>query len=80
MTFTYDPRLNVAYLRFAEDSGHVGDSHQVTNDIIIDVDADGRVYGIELLNAREQLKMSNGKFQFINSLSNERREMPLPIP
>ena len=78
MTFTFDPRLNVAYIRFAEKTGQV-ESRELNEDIIVDIDANGKIYGIELLNAREQLQENNSKFQFINSLTKEHREMPLPV-
>ncbi len=81
MTFTYDPKLNVAYILIAEQDGEVADSHEFENgNVIVDLDATGKFYGIELLNAREQLKMSNGKFQFINSLTKETHEALLPVP
>lgn len=79
MVLTYDPKLNVAYIRFAEQSGEV-DCHPINDEIVVDVGADGKVYGIELLNAREQLKTSNGKFQFINSLTQEHQEVTLLVP
>ncbi len=78
MVFTFDPQLNIAYIRFAESSSNV-DSHQINDDIIVDLDANGKVYGIELLNAREQFKISNGKLQFINSLTQEHQEISLPF-
>ncbi len=78
MEFTYDPRYNVAYIRFADKIGHVI-SHPLNDEIIVDVDANGKVYGIEFLNAREQLQLSNGKLAFFNEETQERREFPLPV-
>jgi uncharacterized protein YuzE len=80
MIFTWDPKLSVAYMQFGDDSGQVADSHKITDDIVIDVDSNGKVFGIELLNANEQLKKRDGKFQFVNSLTKEQCEVLLPVP
>ncbi|MGI8424193.1 MAG: DUF2283 domain-containing protein [Chloroflexota bacterium] len=54
MKLTYDPELNIAYIRFRKKSGRVK-TVQVSAELNIDLAADGKIYGIELLNANEQL-------------------------
>ena len=54
MRLTYDPRHNIAYLRFHEKTGTVDTIH-VSDELNVDLAPDGTVYGIELLNANEQL-------------------------
>lgn len=54
MKLTYDPRYNVAYLRLQEKTIQV-ETVRVSEALNIDLAPDGTVYGIELLNANEQL-------------------------
>jgi uncharacterized protein YuzE len=55
MRFSYDPRHNVAYTRFGEKRAEV-ESLRLGEEIVVDMAPDGTVYGIELLNANEQLR------------------------
>ena len=59
MKLTYDPRHNVAYLRFQEKTAEV-ETIQLSEALNVDLAPDGTVYGIELLNANEQLRGDNG--------------------
>lgn len=59
MKLSYDPRYNVAYIRLREKSGQV-ETIRVSDELIIDLAPDGAVYGIELLNANEQLQAGDG--------------------
>lgn len=59
MKLTYDPRYNVAYIRLLEKKAQV-ETIQVSDELNIDIAPDGRVYGIELLNANRQLRGPNG--------------------
>jgi len=75
MKFTYDPRHNIAYIRFHEKGTEV-EAIRVSEELIVDIAPDGTVYGIELLNANEQLKREDGgKILFINEATNERAEL-----
>jgi len=55
MRLTYDPRHNIAYIRFGKKQGDV-ETIKVSEELCIDMSPDGKVYGIELLNANEQLR------------------------
>jgi uncharacterized protein YuzE len=55
----YDPRHNVAYLRLREKSGQV-ETICISDELNVDLAADGTIYGIELLNANEQLQGGDG--------------------
>ena len=59
MKLTHDPRRNIAYLRLREKTGEV-ETLKVGEDMIIDIAPDGTVFGIELLNANEQLAGADG--------------------
>ena len=76
MQLTYDPRYNIAYLRLHEKVGEV-ETIQLTDEINVDLAPDGTVYGIELLNANEQLRGEDaGNLVLVNEASGERQELP----
>jgi YD repeat-containing protein len=50
---TYQPEDNAAYIRFSQDK--ILTSAEVSPDVVFDYDAEGRIVGIELLDARAQL-------------------------
>jgi uncharacterized protein YuzE len=54
MHLTYDPELNVAYIRFRSKRAKVT-TVAVSEELNVDIGPDGKVYGIELLNPNEQL-------------------------
>jgi uncharacterized protein YuzE len=77
MQLTYDPRHNVAYLRLREKTTEV-ETLRISDALNIDVAPDGTVYGIELLNANEQLQASDGgALVIVNEALGERQEIPL---
>ena len=77
MTLTYDPRRNIAYLRLQEKSGEV-ETIRISEALNVDVAPDGTVYGIELLNANEQLQAGdNGTLVVVNEALGQRREISL---
>ena len=59
MKLSYDPKHNIAYIRFHEKRGQVT-TIKISDDVNIDIAPDGTVYGVELLNANEQLTRDNG--------------------
>ena len=59
MKLTYDPRRNIGYLRFQEKTAEV-ETIQISDALNVDLAPDGTVYGIELLNANEQLRGDDG--------------------
>ena len=79
MRFTYDPRHNIAYIRFQEKHSDV-EAIRVSDELVVDMAPDGTVYGIELLNANEQLgHEDSGKLLLINEATNDRTELPLAV-
>jgi uncharacterized protein YuzE len=59
MKLTYDPSNNIAYIRLHEKRTEVT-TVQISDELNIDMSPDGTIYGIELLNANEQLKEDHG--------------------
>ena len=77
MMLTYDPRYNVAYLRLHKKVGQVETIH-VSDQINVDIAPDGTVYGIELLNANEQLRAEDqGMFVLVDESKGQRQEVAL---
>ena len=76
MKLSYDPKYNIAYLRFHEKCGTVT-TIKVSDEMNIDVAPDGTVYGIELLNANEQLAEDHGSL--ILEMPGNQREIALMV-
>ena len=74
MKLSYDAQYNIAYLRLHEKRGQVT-TIKVSDEMNIDMAPDGTVYGIELLNANEQLAEDHGAL--IVESEGRRREIPL---
>jgi uncharacterized protein YuzE len=77
--FTYDPRHNIAYIRFREKLSDV-DSGRISDELVVDLAPDGTLYGIELLNANDQLRRDETEnLLIVNEATGERVEFPLAI-
>ena len=78
MKITYDPRQSVGYLHFHEGKSGQVETIRISDELNIDIAPDGTVYGIELLNANEQLKGGNVEklLIFVNEATGERFEYP----
>lgn len=78
MNLTYDPRYNIAYLRLREKAVEVQTLH-ISEELNIDLAPDGTIYGIELLNANEQLQdLLAGKLVIQNEATGAISEVTLP--
>jgi len=79
MRFSYDPRYNIAYIRFQEKPVEV-ETIRLSDELFVDMAPDGTIYGIEFLNANEQLRRdAPGVFVVVNEATGERAELPLAI-
>jgi uncharacterized protein YuzE len=58
MKLTYDRDRNIAYLRLRPKGAEV-ETIRVSDELNVDIAPDGSVYGIELLNANEQLRAAD---------------------
>ncbi len=77
MKFTYDPRYNIAYIRFQEKSAEV-ETIRLSDEVVVDIAPDGTIYGIELLNANEQIGREDaGELIVVNEATGKRAELPL---
>ena len=79
MIFSYDPRYNIAYIRFQPKSSDI-EAIKISDELVVDIAPDGTVYGIELLNANEQLRRGDmGKFLVVNEATGQQIDIPLSI-
>ncbi|MEW5860522.1 MAG: DUF2283 domain-containing protein [Cyanobacteriota bacterium] len=79
MKLTYDPRYNVAYIYLQEKTVQV-ETIQVSDEMNVDIAPDGTIYGIELLNANQQLGADNqGKLIVVNEALGESSEIKLAL-
>ncbi|HYS85822.1 MAG TPA: DUF2283 domain-containing protein [Bradyrhizobium sp.] len=79
MKLTYDPRHNIAYLRFHEKTAEV-ETIQVSDALNVDMAPDGTIYGIELLNANEQLRGDDGgQLVIVNEAAGKTENIALGI-
>lgn len=76
MKLTYDPARNIAYLRLRNPAGAELETIRLSDEVNIDLSADGAVYGIELLNANAQLAADGGRL--LLDLAERHIEVPLP--
>lgn len=75
MKLTYDLALNIAYIRFRPKRGKVR-TVSVSEELNVDLAPDGSIYGLELLNANEQLGIRRSKKLVVeNGLSGESLEL-----
>ena len=57
MRITYDPEADALYIAFRKDPS-VAETHQVNDDISVDLDEQGRIVGLEVLFASKQIPRS----------------------
>ncbi len=76
MKVSYDPKHNVAYIRLQEKSAEV-ETIRISEEMNVDVAPDGTIYGIELLNANQQL--GGDELVVVNETSGKTSSLKLPI-
>jgi uncharacterized protein YuzE len=79
MKITYDPRYNIAYISLQEKTAQV-ETIQVSEEMNVDIAPNGTIYGIELLNANQQLAADNqGKVIVVNEALGESSEIKIAL-
>lgn len=74
MKLTYDLAANVAYIKLREQNGDV-ETIRIADDFLVDIGEDGKVCGIELLNANDHFRSDDGRLVVVNPLSGEEHEL-----
>ena len=75
MKAAYDPKYNISYIKLFESTEEV-ETIKISEEVNIDVSPDGKIYGIELLNANELLKQ-NGELVFLNEATDEETKIAI---
>ena len=80
MKLTYDPRANAAYIYIRDDHPRVEvETLELSDEVNVDIAPDGSVFGIELLNAKEQFKAgAESALVLVNQLLNKTEKVLLP--
>jgi uncharacterized protein YuzE len=79
MKVSYDPRYNIAYIRLREKTTEV-ETIRISDEVNVDISPDGKVCGIELLNANEQLQIiEGGKFILTDESTGKTMELPVGV-
>ena len=77
MKLSYDRTRNIAYLRLRPKGSEV-ETIRVSDELNVDIAPDGSVYGIELLNANEQLQGADGgKLVLVDEVEGKESTVPL---
>jgi uncharacterized protein YuzE len=77
MKLTYDRDHNIAYLRLRPQGTDI-ETIRVSDELNVDLAPDGSVYGIELLNANEQLRVGDdGKLVLVDERDGRQVELSL---
>lgn len=77
MKLIYDPGLNMAYLEFRKQHALV-DTHELSEDLRVDTDADGALHGIAILNAASLLNGEERlRLQVVNNETGETKEIEM---
>ena len=77
MKISYDPRYNIAYIRLREKITGV-QTLKISDELNLDITPDGRVYGIELLNASEQLEIAKNRgLVLVDESTGKKAELPM---
>jgi uncharacterized protein YuzE len=78
MQLTYDPRHNIAYLRLKEQGAGV-ETITISDALNLDIAPDGSLYGIEFLNANEQIgHLSEMRLTAVNEENGREAVLELP--
>lgn len=78
MEISYDKKYNIAYIKIQKKTSKV-ETIMLSAEVNIDISPDGRIYGIELLNANDQLKLKNNELIFIDTLTGRKIKIPFGL-
>jgi uncharacterized protein YuzE len=79
MQVEYDIKYNIGYIKFKEKPEKVT-SLKISEDLVVDMASDGSIYGIELLNLKDQLFADKANELILyNENTGSRKEVALPI-
>ena len=78
MEISYDKKYNIAYIKIQEKTSKV-ETITLSDEVNIDISPDGKIYGIELLNATNQLKPQDNELIFTDTATGKKTKIPIGI-
>lgn len=80
MKISYYPRYIIVYIHFSKEKATNIETIRISDELCIDMAPDGTIYGIELLNANEQLRRDGmQKLVVVNEFKGDMAELPLAV-
>ena len=76
MEINYDKKYNTAYIKIQEKTSKV-ETITLSDEVNIDISPDGKIYGIELLNANDQLKTQDNELVFTDMVTGKKTKIPI---
>jgi len=78
LEISYDKKYNTAYIKIQEKTSKV-ETITLSDEVNIDISPDGKIYGIELLNANDQLKTQDNELVFTDMVTGKKTKMLIGI-
>jgi len=78
LEISYDKKYNIAYIKIQEKSSKV-ETITLSDEVNIDISPDGKICGIELLNANEHLKSQDNELLFTDMVTGKKTKIPIGI-
>ncbi|MHB1377433.1 MAG: DUF2283 domain-containing protein [Candidatus Humimicrobiaceae bacterium] len=76
MEISFDNKYNIAYIKIQKKTAQV-ETIRLSDEVNIDISPDGKIYGIELLNANEQLQSQDNELIFTDTTTGKKTKIPI---
>ncbi|MCL4378367.1 MAG: DUF2283 domain-containing protein [Actinobacteria bacterium] len=77
MEISYDKKYNIAYIKIRNKTVKVK-TVKISDELNVDISSEGKIYGIEFLNANKQLRIGkSNKIIFIDKSSGKKTQIPI---
>ena len=76
MEISFDNKYNIAYIKIQKKTSKV-ETIRLSDEVNIDISSDGKIYGIELLNANKQLQSRDNELIFTNAITGKKTKIPI---
>jgi len=76
LEISYDKKYNIAYIKIQEKTSKVK-TITLSDEVNLDISPDGKIYGIELLNANDQLKTRDNELVFTDMVTGKKTIIPI---
>ena len=76
MEISYDKKYNIAYIKIKKKTSKA-ETITLSDEVNIDISPDGKIYGIELLNANDQLKTQDNELVFTDMVTGKKTKIAI---